>query len=479
MNDGDRQILTCALILFSATGVLSQIKPIEIKPIEFKWEKAKGTIVDPLECIDAPQQSYALYLPSSYSPDRRWPVIYAFDPNGQGERAVEAYKGAAETYGYIVAASNNSRNGPMQTGLAAAEAVWSDTHRRFSIDANRVYTTGLSGGAKAATYFALYCYTCHVAGVIAQGAGYPEVNSSIAPANDHFAYYAVIGDDDFNFPDVMALRRKKDEQGAQFKVEVYPGSHQWAPPAVVEDALAWMELKAMQSGVEKVDAEFVKKMFEQTQADEAKVEKVGDILGQYYTLRSVAWDFKGLEEVSSFESELTRVKASDAWKKANRGEQEEIDLQQSLTATASSDLAQLGASEEGAQSGLADRIALEMGNLRRMEKSKGKDQIIESRAFTQILMEGTEAGLVQFQQGHYSVAATYFALMAEVAPDQPGPLVLLAEARVRMGGRKQALKALKEAARRGLKHANTLANDPELKPLASDPEFQQILRGLS
>ena len=69
--------------------------------------------------------------------------------------------------------------------------------------------------------------------------------------------------------------------------------------------------------------------------------------------------------------------------------------------------------------------------------------------------------------------------MAEAAPDQPGPLVSLAEARVRLGGRKQALMALKEAARRGLKHARTLGNDPELKPLASDPEFQQILRGLS
>jgi dienelactone hydrolase len=326
MKDGDRQRLTCALILFSATGVLSQMKPIE-----FRWENAKGTVVDPMEFIDAPQQSYALYLPSSYSPDRRWPVIYAFDPNGQGERAVEAYKGAEERYGYIVAASNNSRNGPGQTELAAAEAVWKDTHRRFSIDAYRVYTTGFSGGAKAATYFALYCYTCHVAGVIAQGAGYPALNSSIAPANDHFAYYAVIGEDDLNIPDVMALRRKKDEQGEQFKVEVYPGSHQWAPGAVVEDAVAWMELKAMQSRVEKVDAEFVQKMFEQTQADAAKGEKAGDVLGQYYALRSVAWDFKGLEEVRSFESELPRVKASEAWKKANLEEQEQIDLQRMFT----------------------------------------------------------------------------------------------------------------------------------------------------
>src|SRR5205085_1091253 len=100
-----------------------------------------------------------------YSPDRRWPILYAFDPFARGKTAVEVYKLAAEKYGYIVAASNNSKNGPVAEQLAAAQAVWLDTHRRFAIDKDRVYTTGLSGGARVATSFALYCYTCAVDGV--------------------------------------------------------------------------------------------------------------------------------------------------------------------------------------------------------------------------------------------------------------------------------------------------------------------------
>jgi len=473
MNDCIMRLLAWACLLLPVTGALAQVKLQE-----FQWEKAEGTVVEAMACRDAPEQSYALYLPARYSPERRWPVIYAFDPGGKGARAVEADEAAAEKYGYIVAASNNSRNGPAQAELAAAQAVWRDTHERFSIDANRVYTTGFSGGAKAATYFALYCASCHVAGVIAQGAGYPAINNSIAPANDHFAYYAVIGEEDFNFPEVMTLRKKKDEQGAQFKVEVYAGSHEWAPPAIAQDAIAWMELKAMQSGVEKVDAAFVQRMFEQTRADASQAKTVGDVLGQYYALRSLVWDFKGLEDVTSVQGELADVRASAAWKKASREEQGQIELQASLTEKVSGELGGLGAIDEDAQAGLAARIASEMGNLRSMERSKGKDKVVESRAFAEVWMEGIEAGEEQFRLGRYGVAATYFSLMAEVAPDEPMPLVLLAEAKVRMGEKKQALKALEEAARRGSLHAKTLTDDPELRPLASDPAFQEIVHRL-
>jgi Flp pilus assembly protein TadD len=94
-------------------------------------------------------------------------------------------------------------------------------------------------------------------------------------------------------------------------------------------------------------------------------------------------------------------------------------------------------------------------------------------------MQGIEAGQDQFRQGHYSEAASYFALMAEVAPDKSGPLVLLAEAKVRAGNKKEALKALEQAVQRGLKNAKTLTDDPELQPLTSDPAFQRLVHGLT
>jgi predicted Zn-dependent protease len=95
-----------------------------------------------------------------------------------------------------------------------------------------------------------------------------------------------------------------------------------------------------------------------------------------------------------------------------------------------------------------------------------------------MLIQGIEAGQDEFRNGRLLPAAAYFELMADVAPDQPWPMLLLAETRVRLGNKKAALKALEEAVKRGVKRPETLTQDPELQPLAGDPEFQRIVQGL-
>ncbi len=470
-----RWIIQLSIIFLVAAGAFSQEKEKSLSA--FDVQVARGTVVSRVACLDDPTQSYALYLPSNYSPDRRWPVLYAFDPFARGKTAVELYQAVAEKYGYIVAGSNNSKNGPVAPQLEAAQAMWNDTHRRFAIDKDRVYTTGLSGGARVATSFAMYCSTCSVAGVIAHGAGYPVGFSAKQPANDHFVYYAAVGDVDFNYPELARLRKKKDEQGAPFKVKVYPGPHQWAPPEIVEDAIAWLELKAMQSGAEKADPTFIKKLFAATQAEAARAEQSADTLTQYYALRSLAVDFKGLEDANEFESKMTALKASKAWKSALQREQRDIDLQQSLVATAATELAQLGSADQQTQVSLGHSIVSTLADLRRRAHSNSSDNAVCSRAFTQLFIQGMEAGQEEFRNNRLSSAAAYFELMADAAPDQVWPLVTLAETRVRAGNKKAALKALEEASKRGLKHPEALAQDPELQPLASEPVFQRIVRG--
>lgn len=38
---------------------------------------ARGVVVDPVACADDPAQTYALYVPTRYSPDRAWSVLFA------------------------------------------------------------------------------------------------------------------------------------------------------------------------------------------------------------------------------------------------------------------------------------------------------------------------------------------------------------------------------------------------------------------
>src|ERR1035438_578156 len=89
---------------------------------------APGRIIDDVKCAADPSQSYALYLPSNYSPGQSWPVIFAFSPVARGRVPLERLQEAAEKYGYILAGSNNSRNGDSQSSTAAIRTMRSEEH---------------------------------------------------------------------------------------------------------------------------------------------------------------------------------------------------------------------------------------------------------------------------------------------------------------------------------------------------------------
>src|SRR5438270_11070488 len=113
-------------------------------------ETPSGKVLERVICRDNAQQSYALYVPSSYTPERAWPILYCLDPGARGRVPVERFAAAAEKAGFLVAGSNNSRNGPFAPSELAIRLMLTDTHARFQIDDSRVYAAGLSGGARLA-----------------------------------------------------------------------------------------------------------------------------------------------------------------------------------------------------------------------------------------------------------------------------------------------------------------------------------------
>src|SRR5215813_4312897 len=163
--------MMCAPIL-AAMFLLSQQAPVQTAPAPPPDSPlAPGTIVPKVVCREHPEQSYALYLPSSYTPSKRWPIVYVFEPDARGMVPTTIMKDAAERYGYIVATSNNSKNGPWKPEADAAAAMMDDTHARVAIDDRRVYTAGFSGGARLASRLAQVCKCAH--GVFLNGAGFP------------------------------------------------------------------------------------------------------------------------------------------------------------------------------------------------------------------------------------------------------------------------------------------------------------------
>ena len=141
-------------------------------PFLFPQVPAKEQVTDTVRCRDAAGQSYALFQPAQYDNKKSWPVILIFDPAARGRTGVNTFIEAARKYGFILACSNNSRNGPQGDNFTAAAAMLQDVEERFNVDQKRIYASGFSGGSRFAMAFAVT--EKRISGVIGCGAGLPN-----------------------------------------------------------------------------------------------------------------------------------------------------------------------------------------------------------------------------------------------------------------------------------------------------------------
>jgi dienelactone hydrolase len=245
----------------------------------------RGQIIDSVKCLANAAQSYSLYLPSSYAPDRQWNIILLFDAGGRGRRGVERYQAAAEQYGYIVAGSNNSRNGPWEVSIKAARAMNADVRKRFTINPKRVYTAGMSGGARVAMKVALE--EGGVAGVMASSAGFPgEPQAKLA-----FPVFGTAGTEDFNYIEMQQLDQLVT---SPHRVAVFSGGHAWLPSDLGLQAVEWMELQAMKTGLRKRDDALAAKIFA---SREAQANSLKNEVEAWREFNNLAVDFDGLRDV--------------------------------------------------------------------------------------------------------------------------------------------------------------------------------------
>lgn len=455
----------------------------------------RGVVVQRLACEQEPAQSYALYLPSSYSSGAAWPVLYCFDPGAQGTIPVEAFKDAAEKYGYIVAGSNNSRNGPSAIISAAINAMWKDTHARFNIDDTRIYAAGFSGGARVASQFG-YALTGKIAGIIACGAGFA---TNITPSRSTpFAVFATVGTADFNYPELVHLARALDQAGVANRLRVFDGGHQWAPKELCLESIGWMQLQAMKQGKLERQASFVDGLFARELAAAEALQSAGKPYEACRGYESLIKDFTGLKELSGPEKKVAELRNSKEVKQAQKKEKDDIDKQaakekelQTLKRTALGRAAtergdsiddravnRAAEASEDRAAALAD-LKRAIAELRKKAEESSPDRVVWQRVLLGFFVQCYETGAGLMQAKNYAAAAANLQLAADVRPDGRGVFYNLACAYSRLRDKSKALAALKRAVENGYEDRQSLESDPDLDAIRSEPEFRRIVEDLN
>ena len=265
----------------------------------------RGEIIDSVATLDDPSETYSLYLPSTYTPDRQWSVLMGFHPGARGRAIVEKYRDAAETFGVILAASNTSRNGPWDVSARAAKAMSGDVYRRFSVNPDRIYLTGFSGGARVAMQIALAGN--RIAGVIASGAGYPDARPRRSVP---FLVFGTVGLDDFNY---IELRQLDRELRSPHRVIFFDGGHTLPPDEVALEAIEWMELRAMATGARPRDEDLVTRLWSKRMQ---AVETAGETAAAVPLLLAMAAEFNGVRDVAGVTARATELSKREPIKRA-------------------------------------------------------------------------------------------------------------------------------------------------------------------
>jgi dienelactone hydrolase len=434
-----------------------------------------GVLLPKVFCATQSEQSYALYLPSNYTHEKPWPIVYAFDPAARGNIPVELMKEAAERFGYIVAGSNNSRNGPWKPEADAAQAMFQDTHARLSIDNHRVYFAGFSGGARLASSLAQRC-SC-AAGVFLNGAGFSP--SSPPAADAPFSVFAAVGTFDFNYGEVLDLDVKLAALRYSHALQRFDGPHQWAPQEVMDEALAWFRLMSMKDGHEARDMAFIRAQAAEAEKRAKNLELAGDPYRSWKESRQAAETFDGLGEAPAFRERAVAMEKEKAVRDGAKREQLDFEEQSRLSANISLGL---GALRQESSNRVDTRVDVQrqISELRsRAEHEKDPRKLrVAKRALAGIFVEAMETGQERLDAKDISQARTYFELAANADPDSDWALSQVATARALGGDRKGTLDALrrtKEKSKDPAAFSAWLNEEPAFTKLRDTPEFRALL----
>lgn len=446
-------------------------------PEEFE----KGKVIEKVGCRGSADQSYALYLPSDFVPTVKRPVLYLFDPGARGPVAVEQFLQAAEKYGWILVASNNSRNGPWESNLKAALAMFEDSSARLPVDETRIYAGGFSGGSRAACVFPRVINQ-RVAGIIGVGAGIS--NTGTRPEDiGASSYFGIIGLADFNYPEMKRLDADLDGAKVPHRVLYYEAPHQWPDPETCGRAVGWMEITAMKQGTRNRDEAVIDEMLGKELENASALEAAGKTFWAARQYEAVSQLFDGLR-ASGAAAEAGRIERTREFaqflKEEKKRDEKDVSIRRDFVRAYT-----LIEKTPSDRMRFVDVLKdLKLGFLKKEAKAAGtvEDRSFAYRILFDISVNMEQKAFESYDQKDWPRASSLFELAAEACPDgdrrERNIYFNMACVAALRGDAKAALKHLETAVAKGFSDVGALENEKDLAGLRQTSRFREIVERL-
>lgn len=430
-----------------------------------------GQLLEGVACRSDPTQTYTLYLPSSYSADRTWPLLFVFDPRGRGTMAATLFRGAAERHGWIVVSSNNTQSdGEWEPNRRAVAAMWPDVLAAYPVDERRIYAAGFSGGASLA--WVLASNGAPLAGIIASGGpDLPETPIPKAP----LSWFAAAGRADFNYLDVRRTADRMERAGLRVRLEHFDAAHQWLSRELADRALAWFEALAIKSGSDgRHEPPHLSRLADEDLAHADRQERSGAIVDAHRTLRVVARDYPGTAAEGIAERRARALADASTLQQAIRLERSRDAAERRRVEEIVPILRRLAA--PGGPDSAAVRRDLELDRLLKLASGQGYAAASARRTLETIFVQVSFYMRREFESRKlWAQAAAALEVAVTIHPERPRLWIDLAAAHARVRNTRAVAKALDQAIQLGFRNREELERDPRFELVRDKPEFRERL----
>jgi predicted esterase len=401
-------------------------------------------------------------------------VLLVFDPRGRSVLAAELFREAADTHGWILVSSDNTRSdGPWEPNEKAIAALWSEVHDRLPADFDRIYAAGFSGGGAVA--YVLSGSTREVAGILACGARhFPDS----LKGND-VPIFATAGDTDFNYHEMHAVDAFLQKEGTPHRLAIFEGGHTWMTPEVALEAVEWFELLAMRSELRDRDPGLVEKLYEADLVAARALESDGRLIEAARRFNEMGRTYVGLRDTTDVRAAAWRIEESNEYRNQRKQIKRWETFERQYLEEMNRQFAELRNAEIVPPTAkMARRFRIE--ELQRRALEPGLEGVTARRALNS-LVTGLGYYLPRdfMAAGQYDRLAASLELSLKVNGQSPVAWYNLACARARLDRGDPALAALTLALELGFTNTELLATDPDLDSLREREDFKAMLASVA
>jgi hypothetical protein len=282
-----------------------------------------------------------------------------------------------------------------------------------------------------------------------------------------FPFFGTAGLTDFNYRELRRVDAELDSRRAPHRVVIFDGGHEWLPAELALEAIAWMDLQAMQSGAIAKNQVWIQSEFDSRLA----AVRPGPALERWRGLKAIAADFKGLVDTASIEKDVAALAASSDLRNAQKRER----------AADRAEEEQVGSLLSAAGDGFANSVRKTVQELQ--AKSKSTSVSPEERASATRVLQGVastcgESAREAFRANDHETAASLLEMVTLLRPERAQGHFDLARARASQGDRKRALVSLRQAIDLGFKDRARIDQEKAFEKLRKDPAFVTMLASL-